>query len=143
VGHSERILGRALRKRRREVVIATKFGAHFDERTGQIFDDNPQPEDVQPACEASLRRLQTDYLDVLQLHTGATPSKLPAPFATSSKRSSRAERSAPTAGAPICRSRPGHSREDRAAPACNSARTSSTRSRDCSTSARSSTLAPS
>src|SRR5215469_2814704 len=73
VGHSERILGRALRERRHEVVIATKFGAHFDEATGEIFDDRPVPEDVQPACEASLRRLQTDYLDVLQLHTGATP----------------------------------------------------------------------
>jgi aryl-alcohol dehydrogenase-like predicted oxidoreductase len=73
VGHSERILGRALRERRHEVVIATKFGAHFDEATGEIFDDRPVPEDVRPACEASLRRLQTDYLDVLQLHTGATP----------------------------------------------------------------------
>lgn len=72
VGHSERILGRALGGRRREVVIATKFGAHFDEATGQIFDDRPVPEDVRPACEASLRRLETDYLDVFQLHTGAT-----------------------------------------------------------------------
>ncbi len=72
VGHSERILGQALGARRHEVVIATKFGAHFDESTGDIFDDLPVPEDVRPACEASLRRLQTDYLDVFQLHTGAT-----------------------------------------------------------------------
>jgi aryl-alcohol dehydrogenase-like predicted oxidoreductase len=72
VGHSERILGRALRAPRHNVVIATKFGAHFDETTGRIFDDRPVPADVWPACEASLRRLQTDYLDVFQLHTGAT-----------------------------------------------------------------------
>jgi aryl-alcohol dehydrogenase-like predicted oxidoreductase len=72
IGHSERVLGRALAGRRHEVVIATKFGAHFDEASQQIFDDRPQPEDVQPACEASLRRIGTDYLDIFQLHTGAT-----------------------------------------------------------------------
>jgi len=62
-GHSEEYLGRALGKRRREAVIATKFGMKFDEtRTGA------RPEYVRRAAEDSLRRLGTDYIDLYQLH---------------------------------------------------------------------------
>lgn len=69
-GHSERILGRALKGRREEVVIATKFGIDFDEAKREVIGINMDitPEYVRAACEASLRRLGTDYLDVLQLH---------------------------------------------------------------------------
>lgn len=60
---SEEILGRALGKRRTEVVVATKFGSHLDdERKGAA------PAYVKRALEDSLRRLGTDYVDLYQLH---------------------------------------------------------------------------
>lgn len=67
-GHSERILGKALASRRHQVVIATKFGKLFDEETRQNLGDDPRPERVTGECEASLRRLNTDYIDLFQLH---------------------------------------------------------------------------
>ncbi|GHO47652.1 aldo/keto reductase [Ktedonospora formicarum] len=70
-GHSERILGQALGQQRANVLIATKFGNQFDEetrmRTGGLSDPQSQ---VRRSCEASLRRLQTDYIDLYQLHVG-------------------------------------------------------------------------
>jgi len=69
-GHSERILGRALRGRREEVVIATKFGHQFDESSKQVYGTNSSPDYIRAACAASLERLQTDYLDLYQLHFG-------------------------------------------------------------------------
>lgn len=60
---SEEFLGRALGGRRREVLIATKFGMEVDaERKGA------KPEYVARACEDSLRRLGTDYIDLYWLH---------------------------------------------------------------------------
>lgn len=69
-GHSERILGQALAGRRDRVVIATKFGNVFDEETRQITGADASPDYIRRACEASLRRLQTDYIDLYQLHLG-------------------------------------------------------------------------
>lgn len=60
---SETILGRALREVRQEVVICTKF-SHHDAATGRNF----SVENLRPVLEGSLRRLQTDYVDVLLLH---------------------------------------------------------------------------
>jgi len=60
-GHSERILAKALAGRRSEVIIATKFG-YTD--TGP----NATPEYIRSACEASLKRLDTDYIDLYQFH---------------------------------------------------------------------------
>lgn len=60
---SEEILGRALGQRRREVVVATKFGMPVDaEHQGAA------PSYVKSALEDSLRRLGTDYVDLYQLH---------------------------------------------------------------------------
>jgi len=60
---SEVFLGEALGKRRRDVVIATKFGMPLDDtRSGA------SPDYVRSACEDSLRRLGTDYIDLYQLH---------------------------------------------------------------------------
>src|ERR687888_1675362 len=70
-GHSERVLGRALAGRRDEVVIATKFGLQFDEATRTGAGADTSPEYVRRACEASLRRLGTDRIDLYQLHAGA------------------------------------------------------------------------
>ena len=67
-GHSERILGQALAGRRHRVVIATKFGDLSDEQTGRRMGEEPEPAFVRRACEASLRRLDSDYLDVYLLH---------------------------------------------------------------------------
>ncbi|MGC9398314.1 MAG: aldo/keto reductase [Anaerolineae bacterium] len=67
-GHSERVLARALKGHREEVVIATKFGNVFDEETKQILGADASPEYVKRACEASLRRLETDYIDLYQFH---------------------------------------------------------------------------
>ncbi len=67
-GHSERILARALAGRRDEVVIATKFGVQFDEATRQITGSDASPEYIKSAVEASLKRLNTDYIDLYQFH---------------------------------------------------------------------------
>ena len=67
-GRSERILGEALAGRRRDVAIASKFGEGFDEETGAEIDVDVTPEYVVSACEASLRRLGTDVIDLYLLH---------------------------------------------------------------------------
>ena len=69
-GHSERVLSRALRDCRDKVVIATKFGLTFDEANRQITGSNASTEYIFQACEASLRRLETDYIDLYQFHLG-------------------------------------------------------------------------
>lgn len=71
-GHSERILGQALAGRRDKVVIATKFGHVINEETRVVYDDNDVLlGNIRRDCENSLRRLNTDYIDIYQLHAGA------------------------------------------------------------------------
>ena len=67
-GHSEKILGRALAGRRGEVTIATKFGYVCDKTTRQMIGSDASPQYIRRACEASLRRLNTDYIDLYQFH---------------------------------------------------------------------------
>lgn len=69
-GQSELLLGRAFAGRRQEVVICTKFGFVFDPYTRQMLGRNASPEYVRRACEGSLSRLQTDYIDLYLLHIG-------------------------------------------------------------------------
>lgn len=64
-GASEEFLGRALGARRDEAVIATKFGASVAAAGG---DRSASRRTVMAACEASLRRLGTDYLDLYYQH---------------------------------------------------------------------------
>lgn len=73
-GHSERILGRALAGRRSQVVIATKFNAVFDEKTRQVIGADASQEGIRRACEDSLRRLNTDYIDLYQFHDNGYPA---------------------------------------------------------------------
>jgi aryl-alcohol dehydrogenase-like predicted oxidoreductase len=73
-GHSERVLGAALGSRRRDVVIATKFNAVFDETTKQVTGSDTTPAGIKRACEASLKRLGTDYIDLLQFHENGFPA---------------------------------------------------------------------
>lgn len=79
-GHSEVILGRALKGRRDQVVIATKFGHIVDEAEKTVYGDEDQILDnVRQDVENSLRRLQTDYIDIYQLHEGGyAPERAPA-----------------------------------------------------------------
>jgi aryl-alcohol dehydrogenase-like predicted oxidoreductase len=74
-GHSERILARALEGLRPEVVIATKFSNQFDESSKQITGSSASPQYIQQACEASLRRLNTDYIDLYQFHWNDYPAE--------------------------------------------------------------------
>ena len=68
-GHSERVLGQALKGRRSEVVIATKFGHIVNEDRKHVHSDDSQIiANVKNDVENSLRRLQTDYIDLYQLH---------------------------------------------------------------------------
>ena len=67
-GHSEKILGKALAGKRDRVIIATKFGQVFNEETKQVLEYNTTPEYIRQACEASLRRLGTDVIDLYQCH---------------------------------------------------------------------------
>ncbi len=79
-GHSERVLGRALAGRRSQVVIATKFNSLFDETTRQVTGADPSPEGIERACEDSLRRLNTDYIDLYQFHDNDYPAAKAAPI---------------------------------------------------------------
>jgi aryl-alcohol dehydrogenase-like predicted oxidoreductase len=78
-GHSERVLARALEGRRAQVVIATKFNAIFDETTRQVTGSDTTPEGIHRACEASLHRLNTDYIDLYQFHDNGYPAEQAAP----------------------------------------------------------------
>jgi aryl-alcohol dehydrogenase-like predicted oxidoreductase len=73
-GHSERVLARAFQGRRDKVVIATKFGNTFDEATRQGTGSDASTDYIRSACEASLRRLNTDYIDLYQFHLNGYPS---------------------------------------------------------------------
>jgi aryl-alcohol dehydrogenase-like predicted oxidoreductase len=73
-GHSERLLGQAFKGRRDKVVITTKFGYAVDEATREVTTYGPSEAQsdaaphVRADLEQSLRRLQTDYIDVYLLH---------------------------------------------------------------------------
>ena len=68
-GHSEEVLGKALAGKRDKVIIATKFGNAFDQ-TKHITGADGSPAYVKQACEASLRRLKIDVIDLYQFHVG-------------------------------------------------------------------------
>ncbi len=64
---NEELVGKALRGRRDQVVIATKFGFRRDEK-GQALGISGRPEYVRSACDASLRRLGIDCIDLYYQH---------------------------------------------------------------------------
>ena len=65
-GHAETILGRALGARRQQVIIATKCGLRWDDTHTSV--NNLRAESVMQEIDDSLRRLQTDYIDIYQMH---------------------------------------------------------------------------
>lgn len=72
-GESERRLGRILAPYREQVLIATKFGVRFSDSGSVWYDSSPAW--AQQALDASLTRLQTEVIDLLQMHywDGVTP----------------------------------------------------------------------
>ncbi len=73
-GHSEEIIGSALQGRRHEAVVATKFGFTYDASTRNVYSKiNISAPYIREACEASLKRLKTDYIDLYQIHAGDIP----------------------------------------------------------------------
>ncbi len=68
-GHSERILGKALGKRRRQVIVATKYGYIFNETTRQVTGSDSHPDFIRRALAGSLRRLNTDLIDLYQFQS--------------------------------------------------------------------------
>lgn len=67
-GRSEAVLGQALEGKRDQVVLATKFTWTWDDVTKEETGPKTSPEEIRAACEASLRRLKTDYIDLYQFH---------------------------------------------------------------------------
>jgi len=67
VGANEELVGKALKGKRDQVMLATKFGNVRDEQ-GNFLGINGTPEYVKKACEASLKRLGVDYIDLYYQH---------------------------------------------------------------------------
>src|SRR5258705_3127140 len=65
-GHNELLVGRALGSRRKGIVLATKCG--ILPASGGGIDADGSPAEITASCEASLRRLGTDIVDLLYLH---------------------------------------------------------------------------
>jgi aryl-alcohol dehydrogenase-like predicted oxidoreductase len=63
---NEELVGRALQGRREQAVIATKFGFRIVD--GKMAGTDSRPEHIRDAAEGSLRRLQTDHIDLLYQH---------------------------------------------------------------------------
>jgi aryl-alcohol dehydrogenase-like predicted oxidoreductase len=67
LGHNEELVGRAIRDRRDQVVLATKFG-NIRGSDGSFLGVTGKPEYVRSACDASLRRLGVDVIDLYYQH---------------------------------------------------------------------------
>jgi aryl-alcohol dehydrogenase-like predicted oxidoreductase len=74
-GHSEEIVGKAIQGRRDQVVIATKFGFDVDEAARRVAYQLPEAilQNLAFECERSLRHLNTDVIDIYQLHMWEFP----------------------------------------------------------------------
>ncbi len=66
--HNEELVGKALKGNRNKVTLATKFGIVRDLTNPEKRGVNGKPEYVQSSCEASLKRLNTDVIDLYYLH---------------------------------------------------------------------------
>ena len=68
LGRSEKVLGDALKEYRDDVIIATKFGSKFDEKN-VLTGKGTTPKYIRHALEESMKRLQTDFIDIYQFHS--------------------------------------------------------------------------
>jgi aryl-alcohol dehydrogenase-like predicted oxidoreductase len=67
-GHNETLIGKAIKDRRDKVIIATKFGLSDISKGGYAIPVNGRPEYVRSACDASLKRLGIDTIDLYYQH---------------------------------------------------------------------------
>jgi aryl-alcohol dehydrogenase-like predicted oxidoreductase len=75
LGHAEQVVGRALAGRRDKVILATKCGQVWKPGETKIF-GNLKRKNVRAELEASLRRLETDYVDLYQIHWPDPPEDI-------------------------------------------------------------------
>ena len=68
-GANEELLGRVLRQKRNQIILATKAGNQW-RADGSGWDWNSRKEYILKCADQSLKRLQTDYIDLFQLHGG-------------------------------------------------------------------------
>ena len=68
LGANEELVGRTIKDRRDEVVLATKFGIHYDPERPEYRGVRGDPEYVREACDASLGRLGLDHIDLYYQH---------------------------------------------------------------------------
>lgn len=73
-GHSERVVGQALKGRRDQAVVATKYGVLFDEEKRQVTGTDASSAGIIQQCEDSLRRLDIDCIDLYQCHLNVYPA---------------------------------------------------------------------
>jgi aryl-alcohol dehydrogenase-like predicted oxidoreductase len=76
-GHSEELLGKTLKPVRREVIYATKCGLRWSKKALGSITKNASRQSIQEEVDQSLRRLDTDYIDLYQVHwpDEATPQE--------------------------------------------------------------------
>jgi len=74
-GANEEMIGRALKQQRSKIILATKAGNQW-RSDGSGWDWNPRREYILQCAERSLKRLQTDYIDLFQLHGGTMDDPL-------------------------------------------------------------------
>ncbi len=65
---NELLIGKAIKGRRDQVVLSTKFGVDIDDQGNRTWELNGRPEYVRKACEASLQRLGVDHIDLYFQH---------------------------------------------------------------------------
>jgi aryl-alcohol dehydrogenase-like predicted oxidoreductase len=72
LGRSEKVLGEAIKEYRDDIIIATKFASKFDEEKQETMDGKgTSKEYILSALDASMRRLQTDFIDIYQFHSSS------------------------------------------------------------------------
>ncbi len=72
-GHSEYLIAQALGDKRDDIVIATKAGYTYVEETREAPGESGDPDYIRQCCDESLRRLNTDRIDLYQFHLGGYP----------------------------------------------------------------------
>src|SRR5689334_11535134 len=68
IGDNEELVGKAIRARRDEVFLATKFANVRTKAEPNVWKISGKPEYVKSACDASLKRLGVDYIDLYYQH---------------------------------------------------------------------------
>lgn len=80
-GVNEEVVGQAVKEKREQIILATKVGNRLNEN-GDGWHWDASPAYIKEAVKMSLQRLQTDYIDVYQLHGGTIDDDLPAVIET-------------------------------------------------------------